>query len=309
MSTEQQAEPLKLSMDLEEPSDESELIEWAKENINEDPHKRDQVISDLRDLIFARGECRPHRIDDAFLLRFLRARHFIIQRAHRLMVNYYDFKESTPEYFKDVELERMRDLARSHIISAPPYKDQQGRRLMIHRLGIWDPSEFSVQELFQLTIGILELGIMEPQFQIQGGIMIFDLSELGISQAWQMTPTIANHIIQIAMMSLPLRVAAIHILHQSWVFDIAFNVFKPLLNEAMRERIFFHGNDLESFHAHIDPSHLPKRYGGIHEDFLMDDWFENYVKHDDRIIQELVDLGYEDFARLRKDRRNKRIQN
>lgn len=32
-----------------------------------------------------RGECHPPRMDDAFLLRFLRARLFIPARAHRLV--------------------------------------------------------------------------------------------------------------------------------------------------------------------------------------------------------------------------------
>lgn len=32
-----------------------------------------------------RGECNPHRMDDEFLIKFLRARNFIPKRAHRLV--------------------------------------------------------------------------------------------------------------------------------------------------------------------------------------------------------------------------------
>lgn len=32
-----------------------------------------------------RGECLPHRMDDDFLIRFLRARNFNLKRAHRLV--------------------------------------------------------------------------------------------------------------------------------------------------------------------------------------------------------------------------------
>ncbi|XP_018569338.1 clavesin-2 isoform X2 [Anoplophora glabripennis] len=291
---------LKATLDLEEPTE--DLMEWAKDNINEDPDKSDQIVSDFRDMIFAKGECTPHRTDDAFLLQFLRARHFIVGKAHRLMVNYYKFKESNPQYFKEVKLERVRELARNHIISVPPYKDQLGRRLMIQRMGIWKPSEFTTDELFQLTIGILEVALMEPQFQIKGGVMIFDLSELSISQAWYMTPTIANHIIQVALTSMPIRIEGIHILYQSWVFEIAYNFIQPLINEGVKDRIVFHGDDLESLHSHVDPKHLPKRYGGVHIDYPVDIWFEDWVKHDDRIIQNLVDLGYDDMERLKEDR-------
>jgi hypothetical protein len=37
-------------------------------------------------LVFAeRGEVVPHRTDDAFLIRFLRARRFNVEKAHRLV--------------------------------------------------------------------------------------------------------------------------------------------------------------------------------------------------------------------------------
>lgn len=32
-----------------------------------------------------KGECSPHRMDDDFLIRFLRARSFNTKRAHRLV--------------------------------------------------------------------------------------------------------------------------------------------------------------------------------------------------------------------------------
>ncbi|KAJ8933604.1 hypothetical protein NQ318_002767 [Aromia moschata] len=210
--------PIKATMELEEPS--GELIEWAKDNINEDPDKREQIISEFRDLIYGLAfinnntYCKislilTHLVESVhpivlmmlFLLRFLRARHFIVRKAHRLLINYYKFKESNPQYFDNVKLERLRELANEEIISVPPYRDQFGRRIMIFRIGAWDPSEYKINELFQLTMGIIELAAMEPQVQIKGGLVIFDLSQLSVTHAWQMTPTIANNIVQIAMVA------------------------------------------------------------------------------------------------------------
>ncbi|CAH1953942.1 unnamed protein product [Acanthoscelides obtectus] len=124
---------LKCSVDTEEPSD--DLLEWARENIGEDPDTKELRICELRDMIFERGECTPDRTDDDFLLRFLRARHFIVPKAHRLLVNYCNFKESRPEYFENVDVNRMRELAKTLILSVPPYKDQHGRRMMFLRIG------------------------------------------------------------------------------------------------------------------------------------------------------------------------------
>lgn len=42
--------------------------------------------------ISERGECDPHRMDDEFLIRFLRARNFIPQRAHRLVCIHFNWE-------------------------------------------------------------------------------------------------------------------------------------------------------------------------------------------------------------------------
>ena len=42
-------------------------------------------IVKIDSFIAERGECMPHRMDDDFLLRFLRARNFNVNRAHRLV--------------------------------------------------------------------------------------------------------------------------------------------------------------------------------------------------------------------------------
>lgn len=88
-----------------------------------------------------------------------------------------------------------------------------------------------------------------------------------------------------------MRIHAVHIINQPWIFEIVFNLFKPFLNERMRERIFIHGDNMESLHQHIDPKHLPERYGGIQPDYNYNDWID-YFKRDEKIRWELTTLGY-----------------
>ncbi|RZC32645.1 alpha-tocopherol transfer protein-like [Asbolus verrucosus] len=230
-------------LDLGEPP--QELLEWAKENLNENPDTRYQVISDLRDMIYARGECTPHRTDDAFLLRFLRARFFVIERAHRLFVNYHDFKENNPQFVENVDLSTLKKLGEDHVITVPPYREGSGRRIMQYRMGLWDLEKYTIDEMFQATIATLEMAVLEQRAQILGGICIFDFSGLSMQQAWQMTPSVAHKIFQIMVTSFPIKIHAIHIVNQSYIFEVIFNIFKPFLNEAMKERIFFHGEDME----------------------------------------------------------------
>lgn len=90
-----------------------------------------------------------------------------------------------------------------------------------------------------------------------------------------------------------MKIHAIHIVNQSWVFDIIYNIFKPFLDERMKEKIHFHGEDMDSFHEHIDPKHLPERYGGVHPDYGYDEWVK-FFESNAQIRYELESLGYRD---------------
>lgn len=73
---------------------------------------------------------------------------------------------------------------------------------------------------------------------------------------------------------------------------MAFQIFKPFLNERMRERIFIHGSDMESLQKHVDKSHLPIKYGGEMPEFAYTSWLENLSKNE-KVVEELKQLGYQ----------------
>lgn len=51
------------------------------------------------------------------------------------MVNYYQFKEENPELFENVYPLDLRRIGDAHVIAVPPYRDQNGRRLLLYRIG------------------------------------------------------------------------------------------------------------------------------------------------------------------------------
>ncbi|PBC32778.1 Alpha-tocopherol transfer protein [Apis cerana cerana] len=54
----------------------------------------------------------------------------------------------------------------------------------------------------------------------------------------------------------------IHIVKQSLLFNMVWQMIKPFVREKMKNRIFFHGNKMSSFHNYIPASYLPENYGG-----------------------------------------------
>lgn len=286
---EENLEDVAAELDLGEPPD--ELKEFARRNLGESPDTRQSLVQELRDMIYERGEVVPHRTDDAFLIRFLRARRFDVEKAHRLMTNYYRFKENNPEIHEDVHPMNMRYIGDDDVLSVLPYREQTGRRIMIYKIGNWNPSNYSVEELFKATVVVLELAVLEQRAQIIGGICIFDFGGISMQHAWQITPSIARKTVELLVTSFPIRTHAIHIVNESWGFDIIFAIFKPFLDNRMKEKIYFHGHDLESLHSHIDPKFLPRRYGGMRPEYSYTDWVQSFLNNK-TIIAELEQLGY-----------------
>ncbi|XP_050670596.1 alpha-tocopherol transfer protein-like [Leptidea sinapis] len=277
-----------VELDLGEPP--PELLEYAQRQCGEDPATKIQMIHELRDIIYERGECTPHRMDDEYLVRFLRARNFVPQRAHRLMVNYYTFKEENPELFDMYPMD-LRMIGDANVISVPPYRDQSGRRLLLYRIGCWDTKAIPVDDIFKATIFALELGVLEVRTQILGGVALFDLENIGVAHACQVTPSVAAKIVKLLVSSFPALTHAIHIVNNSWIFDKMYSIFKPFLTLDMQSKIYFHGYDMSSLHKHIKPECLPQRYGGSWPDLSYTVWLES-LKRNYTVAKESIACGY-----------------
>ncbi|KAG8234478.1 hypothetical protein J437_LFUL014346, partial [Ladona fulva] len=104
----------------------------AHECIGETPEERAAALELLRHTINSRMEL-PDRTEDDFLIKFLRARGFCVEKAYRLMVRYYKFKEEHPKFHKGVYPLRLTFIGDDDVISVFPYRDQTGRRTIIYR--------------------------------------------------------------------------------------------------------------------------------------------------------------------------------
>lgn len=90
---------------------------------------------------------------------------------------------------------------------------------------------------------------------------------------------------------MPIRTEAIHIVNQSLAFDVIYQMFKPILSERMKERLFIHGSNMKSLHKHIEPNYLPEKYGGVLPEYDYKEWIKN-LANNDKVIGELKQLGY-----------------
>lgn len=63
-----------------------------------------------------------------------------------------------------------------------------------------------VDEIFKATLIVLEIGIMEHRAQVMGGVGIFDLAGLTMNHTLHMSPSVAQKMIAIMVVSKFLKI-------------------------------------------------------------------------------------------------------
>lgn len=232
----------------------------------------------------------PHIINTGFVLQIKR---------------YYHFKVKHTDIYSGLKPSKEANIFQSNILVVFPQRDQLGRRILVIELGSmrcitppppsshiliqwfffsekWKHKEVSLDEVFKGCVIFLEAAMIEPETQVHGAVVIFDMDGLSLQQTWQFTPQFAKRIVDWLQDAVPLRIKAIHIVNQPKIFQVVFALFKPFLREKLRNRIYFHGTDRQSLHNHMSPKCLPANYGGTLSEARVngDQWYELLLKCD-----------------------------
>lgn len=280
--------------------------EVAFRELRETPENKENGVKELRKLLQQEPDLVVPLDNDDWLIRFLRPTKFYPQSAFELIKRYYSFKVKHHEIYNDLVPSNEENIFKANILSVFPNRDQLSRRILLLELGKkWNHKEVSLDEVFKGVVLFLEAAMLEPETQVNGAVVIFDMDGLSLQQAWQFSPPFAKRIVDWLQDSVPLRVKAIHIVNQPKIFNMVFALFKPFLKEKLRNRIYFHSTDRESLHKHIAPKCLPKEYDGTIDlpRVSGNQWYELLLKCDQEYLA-LNNYGYIK-EREAKDRKKK----
>ncbi|XP_065164334.1 clavesin-1 isoform X3 [Atheta coriaria] len=253
-----------LSLEMEQLS--PEMQEVARKELRETPENREEGITKLRELLKGETDLSCPYDNDAWLVRFLRPCKFYPESAHALVKRYYAFKVKHENVYKGLLPSTETNIFDHNILVVLPNRDQFGRRILIIELGKkWKHNKCSLDEVFKGVVLYLEAAMLEPQTQVAGAVVIFDMDGLTLQQTWQFTPPFAKRIVDWLQDAIPCRVKNLHIINQPYIFNMVFALFKPFLREKLKSRIIFHGTDRKSLYKYMDPKCLPSCYGGTLE--------------------------------------------
>eukprot|EP00095_Tigriopus_kingsejongensis_P000607 maker-scaffold95_size379157-snap-gene-2.40 protein:Tk00607 transcript:maker-scaffold95_size379157-snap-gene-2.40-mRNA-1 annotation:"hypothetical protein CAPTEDRAFT_176851" len=274
----------------------------ALDEVQEKPEWRDRDIQAFRDLL----EDQAHLncpTNDEFLLKFLRAQKFDYERALTMLTRYFKMREVNPSNFAKAQPSLAASILAHQQQTILPVRDRLGRRILLFRAGIWDPYHVSLSDIFAANYLLLELMALEPRTQVAGLVMVVDLAGFCFSHFMHVSRDHVKSVANIIQNTFPLRFREIHIINESYLFDMVFALIKPFLSETIRSRIRFHGSHLNTLHTTIDPSVLPQEFGGSTGPMKNNDVVEVLKKHE-AFFQELSTYGLKTNVDSNDDRPN-----
>lgn len=262
----------------------AETLKKAKQELNENPDTRQSHLDELRSMFKQRPDIK-FRLDDAFLIRFLRVRKFDVKRAFKNLVHYYEVKSSYKEIFKDFVPSSVRQPLEDEIHLLLPQRDKEGRQIVVVRPGRWNPDTYSIAEAFKLSLMFFEKLTEDEEVQVNGMVVILDYSDMTMRHAKQLNPLLTRKMADAIQNALPLRLKAIHYVNQPKIFDIIFGFFKPFMSDKMLKRLHFHGDECGTLHKYIESSILPTEYGGSVQNLDNKEWIQKLSASEEDFIE------------------------
>ncbi|GFS36864.1 alpha-tocopherol transfer protein-like [Trichonephila inaurata madagascariensis] len=214
--------------------------------------------------------------DDEFLIQYLRAKKYDVDKAMGLLHNYFKLVTSYPEIFDKLDKEKMDKLTNCNLYNVHPFRDNDGCLVLTFKIQNWDSDDISVQVFFSALAAVVFCLMIYPPNQICGVRLIYDAKNYSFKQMRSLTrylPLVAKAIRN----CLPVRFKSIHIVNGGVVFDYAWPFFRLLLSEKVKNRIYVHGDKTEEIQKHIPKDLIPCEYGGDLINYNENDWLTKEV--------------------------------
>ncbi|GBM46561.1 Alpha-tocopherol transfer protein-like [Araneus ventricosus] len=267
-----------------------ELQKRAETTLGETSHAKAKALVDFRRLINEQPDIYS-RLDEVFLLRFLRTKKYDVQKAFKIYRNYYYFQSKQRGKFTGYKPSDMKKVIDMNNILYVPYRVPPGSHVAIFRMGAFDVTKATAQDMISTVLMIGEMILDTEATQVCGGIIIIDAEGLTLQHYRQFVNLqFLTLILNLVQDCLPERLRAIHFIHEPFTYHAIYKLMQPLLKKKIKERLHFHGNNLSSLHKYVPKDFLPEELGGNMGPFNNKE-FADYFFSQESFIERLNKYG------------------
>ncbi|XP_046397395.1 alpha-tocopherol transfer protein-like [Ischnura elegans] len=268
------------------PSLREAVIAVAKKELREDRVSREQALQLMKEWLQKSQDIKNGRLDDAFILRFLRVKKFSVPLAQQTILKYLHFRNIYSHYCRQLDyLEPpVYELLKSGYLFALPQRDKLGRRVIFANAGKLDPYKYHNTDMAKAHLVTYETLLEDEDNQVLGFNHVTDLKGVCAAQMTLWSPSELGAIIKLGEQAVPMRHKEIHFLNVPPAFRMVYDFCKTLFSEKMRNRFYLHSS-LEELHQSVDPKILPKEYGGtIPMSEMIDMWMKEVSRKRDALL-------------------------
>ncbi|XP_077518455.1 alpha-tocopherol transfer protein-like [Amblyomma americanum] len=253
----------------------------------------DDAVNHLRNLILDEPllECP---MDEAFLLKFLRARKFDVQCAFKNVKKYFKVRRDNPDMFDALNLHGIPfdEACRKHrLVTVSRKTDPKGRGVIMFKTGSWRADICSLNDFFRAAILHGEHLLLREEFQIKGIVAVLDLKHLSAYHLPHFTPSVIRTFLSLVQDVIPVRVKGAYIINNPALFDVLFAIAKPFMKSKLVKRVRLFGYNLEELHTLVPDDVIPEEHGGTLESYDYD-VIKEELMNEDKFFQEIDSHGY-----------------
>lgn len=220
--------------------------------------------------------------DDNWLKAFLRKGNYDPKSALQLMKNFYKFKSEHPEITK-ASLAEVRDVLENEIIQLLPVRNKFGGRVLLINVRNWNPSQFSLGQLFRTAYVISIITAHEPIDRLVERTYIYDVYNLGFQHIFAYSMSLTSSFQSVLHLT-PYPKAKPFIVNNSGFFSVLWNLISMLFSKQEISDMEVIGSDYGKIVDLIGGDNLEKRLGGT---------FDNGMPFGKALYHEIVDkLNY-----------------
>ena len=251
---------------------EEKLLEAARTKYKADEGQIMHDVKDIKEWIKKNPHLENIRQDDIFLRYFLHGCGYSLEKTKKRLDLFFSVKTTLPAWFDNWGTEErvVQEILSAGVFLPLPGYDKQGRAVFLVRYGAIKPATMRVDDIYKVTIMLLELALEgNTQAGVHGLAIINDVSGVTASHVAMMTSaTMKKHIV-VFQEAYPMEnqtlidSSVMHFLNMPKIVETVFNLLLSQSKEMYKKMNQVHPKgDNSLLLDNVGHQILPTEYGG-----------------------------------------------